>query len=107
GDVFGALRQHIAQLERKIVIAAYSDGSRDRLIGMMNHAGIPAKYETTILALEHGFVANDLAVLTEQDILGDRLTRRTRKKKSNNFLTEVSSLNVDDLVVHNDHGVGR
>lgn len=110
GDVFGALRQHMVELskdKRKIIIAAYSEGSRDRLIGMMNHAAIKPGYETALLALEHGFVANDLAVLTEQDILGDRLTRRSRKKKSDNFLKEVSSLNEGDLVVHIDHGVGR
>ena len=123
GDVFGALKIHLGQLAgegRKILIAAYSEGSKERLRGMMTHAGIPATRDCPaladlkkevgicILGLEHGFVASDLAVLTEQDILGDRLSRRkTRKKKSDNFLTEVSSLNEGDLVVHNDHGVGR
>ena len=47
-------------------------------------------------------------MLSEQDILGDRLTRKSSKrKKADNFLTEVSSLNEGDLVVHVDHGVGR
>jgi transcription-repair coupling factor (superfamily II helicase) len=110
-------------LPRKILIAAYSDGSKDRLKGMLEHTGIRIKdcvtYEEVrrtgakeiaiaVLGIEHGFVADDLAVLSEQDILGDRLTRRTtRRKKSDNFLTEVSSLNEGDLVVHNDHGVGK
>lgn len=110
GDVFGALKAHMAVLAsggRKIVIACYSEGSKERLKGMMDHADIQTKYEMAILGLEHGFVADDLAVLTEQDILGDRLTRRTRKRKSDNFLTEVSSLNEGDLVVHADHGIGR
>jgi transcription-repair coupling factor (superfamily II helicase) len=111
GDVFGALRTHLVHLvseKRKIMIACYSEGSLERLKGMMAHAGIAPMPDMVILGLEHGFVANDLAVLTEQDILGDRLTRRaSRKKKSNNFLTEVSSLNEGDLVVHTDHGIGR
>lgn len=110
GDVFGALKSHLAVLAsqgKKIVIACYSEGSKERLKGMMDHAAIQTKHEMVILGLEHGFVADDLAVLTEQDILGDRLTRRTRKRKSDNFLTEVSSLNEGDLVVHNDHGIGR
>jgi len=111
GDVFGALKTHLVHLaseKKKILIACYSEGSRERLTGMMAHAGIPHMPEMVILGLEHGFVANDLAVLSEQDILGDRLTRRaSRKKKSDNFLTEVSSLNEGDLVVHTDHGVGR
>lgn len=108
GDLFGSLKTHLAQLNRKTLIACYSEGSRDRLKGMMEHAGIQPMPEMVILGLEHGFVADDLAVLSEQDILGDRLTRRaSKKRKSDNFLTEVSSLNEGDLVVHVDHGVGR
>lgn len=111
GDVFGALKAHLVHLaseKRKTMVACYSEGSLERLKGMMAHAGIVQMPQMVVLGLEHGFVANDLAVLSEQDILGDRLTRRaTRKKKSNNFLTEVSSLNEGDLVVHTDHGIGR
>ncbi len=127
GDVFGALRTHLVHLasqNKKILIATYSEGTKDRLKGMMAHAGIVSvkdcvqerdvqtlkahEYGIGILSLEHGFVAGDLAVITEQDILGDRLARRQKKrKKSENFLTEVSSLNEGDLVVHVDHGVGR
>ncbi|PZQ48907.1 MAG: transcription-repair coupling factor [Micavibrio aeruginosavorus] len=111
GDLFGALRTHLIALasqKKKILIACYSEGSRERLRGMMEHAAIAPMPEMVILGLEHGFVSADLAILTEQDILGDRLTRRAgRKKKSDNFLTEVSSLNEGDLVVHLDHGIGR
>ena len=127
GDVFGALRAHIVNLSsqnKKVLIATYSEGSSTRLKGMMAHAGIvsikdcetfndiksinPHECGICILSLEHGFVADDLAVITEQDILGDRLARRQKKrKKADNFLTEISSLNAGDLVVHNDHGVGR
>ena len=62
----------------------------------------------TVLSLEHGFTAPDLAVLTEQDILGDRLARKaSKRKKADNFLREVSSLNEGDLVTHIDHGIGK
>ena len=54
-----------------------------------------------------GFEAPGLAVIGEQDILGDRLVRRTRGKRGSDVLTEVSSLSVGDLVVHSDHGIGR
>ncbi len=118
GDVFGELKKHILSLNRKIFIAAYSEGSKERLKGLMQHAGInAAEFESLkkidgvsigVLALEHGFVADDLAVITEQDILGDRLARKSKKRrKADNFLTEVSSLNEGDLVVHVDHGIGQ
>jgi transcription-repair coupling factor (superfamily II helicase) len=58
--------------------------------------------------LESGFEAGDLAVISEQDILGDRLVRQKRKsKRPQDFLTEVAALTPGDLVVHVDHGIGR
>jgi len=128
GDVFGALKAHIFDLWRdgvpRVVIAAYSEGSRERLATMMSVGGIddakdcagwddvkkikPPHVGMILLPLEHGFVAPDLAVITEQDILGDRLARRApKKRKADHFLTEVSSLAPGDLVVHIDHGIGR
>ena len=61
-----------------------------------------------VIGLEAGFVAGDLAVIGEQDILGDRLApQRRRKKRGANFLAEVAALSAGDLVVHVDHGIGR
>jgi len=58
--------------------------------------------------LEHGFTAPGLTVIAEQDILGDRLIRGAkRKRRAENFLSEVQSLSSGDLVVHVDHGIGR
>ncbi|MDD3021086.1 MAG: transcription-repair coupling factor [Alphaproteobacteria bacterium] len=127
GDLFGELGKYLVHLQqdgRKVLIACYSQGSRDRMRVMMEEggAGLPYPVDTwhqvkklktgqvgaALLHLEHGFVAHDLAIITEQDILGDRLSRKSgKKRKADNFLREVSSLNVGDLVVHIDHGVGR
>jgi transcription-repair coupling factor (superfamily II helicase) len=61
-----------------------------------------------VWALEYGFEAKGVTVVSEQDVLGDRLIRQTkRKKRAANFLTETQSLSPGDLVVHVDHGVGR
>lgn len=61
-----------------------------------------------VWALESGFETDDLAVVSEQDVLGDRLVRRAKKKRrADNFLAEATSLSVGDLVVHVEHGVGR
>lgn len=126
GDVLGAARDHIVAIgkTRTVIIACYSEGSRDRLKTMLDHAGLKdikncdtmaqvdklksGQVGMALLALEHGFITDDFAVLSEQDILGDRLARRaSKRKKADNFLTEVSALNEGDLVVHIDHGVGR
>ncbi len=143
GDVVGALKAHLQNLrasesrnlgkntseilgfgDSKILIACYSEGSRQRMHGLLEAGNIAdlvnidsaeqlkklQAHQTglTILSLEHGFTAPDLAILTEQDVLGDRLSRKAAKrKKADNFLREVSSLNEGDLVTHIDHGIGK
>ncbi|MEM6479241.1 MAG: DEAD/DEAH box helicase, partial [Pseudomonadota bacterium] len=122
-SLFGALSAHVkAMLEEKpVVIASYSEGARERLEGLIADEGIleavKIKDESgvkgrgvylAVWALEHGFEAPDMVVISEQDVLGDRLIRQSkRKKRAENFLTETQSLTPGDLVVHVDHGVGR
>ena len=61
-----------------------------------------------VLPLDHGFTAPEVAVLTEQDMLGDRLVRRKKRRKSADaFLAELAALTPGDLVVHADHGIAR
>ncbi len=127
GDLMGELKTHLSSLQdntRKVLIACYSEGSRQRVqtmldaVNITNLKAVDAAEELKklksheiglcILALEHGFTAPDLAVLTEQDILGDRLARKaSKKKKADNFLREVSSLDEGDLVTHIEHGIGK
>ncbi len=47
-------------------------------------------------------------VIGEQDILGDRLVRRSkRRKRASDFIAEATVLVGGDIVVHADHGIGR
>ena len=63
--------------------------------------------------LDEGFVADGqatgpLAVISEQDVLGDRLIRGAKKRRrADNFLRDTQSLTPGDLVVHVEHGIGR
>lgn len=109
----------------KPIIAAYSTGSRSRLASLLAEAGKAAplladswqealglaatgKPVAVVLPLEQGFANAELELLTEQDILGDRLVRRKKKRKdADAFLAELSALTPGDLVVHMDHGIGR
>ena len=122
-SLFGALATHINErlAAGPVVVASYSEGARERLAGLMEDEGLGETIEVTdfsrigksgihlaIWPLEHGFEADGLTVISEQDVLGDRLIRQTRKKRrAENFLTEAQSLTPGDLVVHVDHGVGR
>ncbi len=129
-SVFKALADHL-QKKRElgpVVIACWSEGARERLAGLLADEGIggatpiralrdlpgtPRAIGLAVWALDQGFEAENrdfghLTVISEQDVLGDRLIRAPRRKKrAENFLTEATSLSPGDLVVHVDHGVGR
>ena len=124
-NLFDALAAHLRTLlqDRQVVIASWSEGARERLKGLLIDQGITFAREVKdfrevpdgkgglflmIWPLEAGFTAPGLAVISEQDVLGDRLSAKPRKKrKAENFLRDAESLSVGDLVVHVEHGVGR
>ncbi|APX24842.1 transcription-repair-coupling factor [Salipiger profundus] len=130
-SLFGALADHVkAKMQGgPVLIASWSEGARERLTGLIEDEGlaeaIPVANGTRIgkrglhlavWALETGFEApwgdpknrQRITVISEQDVLGDRLIRAPKKKrKAENFLTEAQSLSPGDLVVHVDHGIGR
>jgi transcription-repair coupling factor (superfamily II helicase) len=61
-----------------------------------------------VLPIDHGFTTPDIALISEQDMLGDRLVRRQKRRKSADaFLAELAALTPGDLVAHQDHGIGR
>ncbi|QUL38895.1 transcription-repair coupling factor [Erythrobacter sp. JK5] len=116
--------QAIAKTGRKPLLAAYSTGSRSRIASILDEAGcrtaiadnwqealgLSAKGQVAamVLPLEAGFANDDLELLTEQDVLGDRLVRRKKKRKdSDAFLAELQALARGDLVVHIEHGIGK
>ncbi len=126
-NIFDALTAHVRSLQdqgKRTVIACWSEGSRDRLGQILEDHGLgtvkladtlaevvalPAKTSALcVLGIEHGFEVGNLAFIGEQDILGDRLVRKSRRKaKGANVITEATGLSEGDLVVHVDHGIGR
>ncbi|WP_439814410.1 transcription-repair coupling factor [Zavarzinia sp. CC-PAN008] len=126
-NVFDVAAGHITRLQdagRRTVVACTSTGARDRLATVMHDHAIPGVVRAdswrevqrldprnvalVVLPLERGFEAPDLAVISEQDLLGDRLVRQAkRSRRAENFLTEATALTPGDLVVHVEHGIGR
>jgi len=126
-SLFDAAAGHaraMVKTDRRVIVACWSEGSRERMGDMLSDHGVPrietvadwAEAQTlapgevalTTLGLERGFEAPSLVVIGEQDILGDRFVRPKRKsKRAADFLTELTSLSPGDFVVHVDHGIGR
>ena len=125
-NVYEAVAKHVADLRRagrKVVLASYTKGARERLANLLDDHGLKSHKQVEgwqealgsktqpallVLPLDHGFTTSDVAVLTEQDMLGDRLVRRRKKRKAADaFLAELATLSPGDFVVHAEHGIGR
>ncbi|APG62757.1 transcription-repair coupling factor [Sphingorhabdus lutea] len=110
---------------KNTIIACYTNGSRNRLAELFQEQGAKKivladgwqetlsyiakdKLVFTTLPIDHGFETSDYILLSEQDLLGDRLIRKKRaRKNADSFLEELAALNSGDLVVHEEHGLGR
>jgi transcription-repair coupling factor (superfamily II helicase) len=127
GNVYEAVKAHadaIRREGRRVAVASWSEGSRERLETILkDHDVSPLAAARDwmeflswnksiaglmVLGLEDGFETDEFALISEQDILGDRMVRRGRRnRKASDFINELSALTPGDLVVHVDHGIGR
>ena len=122
-DIFKAVGEHIRKRFSlgPVVMASGSEGARDRLAGLLADEGLvdvirvsdgsvigESGLHLAVWELDCGFEAPGMTVISEQDILGERLVRvSARRRRAENFLTEARSLTPGELVVHVDHGIGR
>jgi transcription-repair coupling factor (superfamily II helicase) len=125
-NLFSAYAAH-AETERgrgrAPMLAAWTRGSRERLVTLLRENRVaaepvddyyafqrlsPGTIGVGILGLERGFTAEKLSITAEQDLLGERIARPARKKKrADQFIADATQIEVGDLLVHQDHGIGR
>ncbi len=125
--LFDALSSYLTEKsEISRVISCLSEGARDRFIHLCDEHDVEGlipvddfpldaftkrHYGKTLIVVapfETGFESEMCVLLTEQDILGEKIRRaKTVKRKSDAFFQEMNQLSVDDLIVHRDHGIGR
>jgi transcription-repair coupling factor (superfamily II helicase) len=126
-NVFEAVSAHVLALQaagKRVAVALWSEGARERvshvladhkLYNLTPVADWPQALALpkpavalAVLGIESGFETHETVVVSEQDILGDRLVRPHRAaRRADNFIAEATSLVPGDLVVHVDHGIGR
>jgi transcription-repair coupling factor (superfamily II helicase) len=126
-NLFDKLVAHVGAKRdagRTVLITAWTEGSLDRLLQVTDEHGLarvrridrhadleslkPGEAAAAVLAIEGGFEIGDLVVIGEQDVLGDRLVRRAkRKRRGADYISEVSGLDEGSYVVHAEHGIGQ
>ena len=99
-------------------------GSRERLANLLREHGFQdaaqeddwaairrkpvGSVSLVTLGVERGFVADQLALVGEQDLLGERISRPPRRRKrADQFIAEATEIAEGDLVVHQEYGIGR
>ncbi|MBV9735332.1 MAG: DEAD/DEAH box helicase, partial [Acidisphaera sp.] len=125
----GAFQQFRSQAEawarqgRRVLVAAWTRGSRERIAHLLGENGFAAEpaggwaaaqrlaagtAAVAVLGLERGFVADGLAIVGEQDLLGERISRPPRRRKrADQFIADATEIAEGDLVVHQEYGIGR
>jgi transcription-repair coupling factor (superfamily II helicase) len=108
----------------RVAIAGYSAGSAERLSTLLREHGLSTAERVStwadflalpdrtvglfVLGLEHGFTLDGFTLITEQDILGERMVQsRPRRRQAEAFISNASELSPGDYVVHVEHGIGR
>jgi len=126
-NLFDAVVSHInasKRSDRRVLVSAWTEGARERLSHVLADHGLTTQKSIVtfqdvlslksgevgfaVWGLERGFETDELIVIGEQDILGDRLVRKARKaRRAQDIISEAAALSPGDLVVHMDHGIGR
>ncbi len=117
------LNNHLAIIYPKIIFCCLSEGFEERLTKLMIDYNIGCQKIDNLLEIEHikkdkmavcvmpinlGFYSNDLVFIGEQSLFGEKIYRQKNTvKNSQRLLEESLAINIGELVVHRNHGIGK
>lgn len=120
-ETYRILKDHLIQAPKQVIFAASSPGALEA----MKIAFDAAKIKTTlcaswdalpsdgtpsliVLPLDQGFETPQFQIITEEDLYGAKLAKKTRsnaRAKKRNLL-EISQFQEGDFLVHEEYGIG-
>lgn len=118
-DLFTEIADFVRSSTKKVIMTTLTEGAADRLCALFKEKQlsltqvndfksalkkVPAIW---VAPFETGFQTNDFLILTETDMFGERLQSLPKRRKAQDFITDISTLSMGDLVVHTQHGIGR
>ena len=123
-----ALQKFISTFKGKILFVAESAGRREALIDKLRSFKISVKHVdgwqeflnsevspcVLVAPMEYGLYLDNpaIAIITENQLSGEKVLQRRRRRKSaarelENIVNNLNELTIGSPVVHRDHGVGR
>lgn len=125
-EPMAALRRFIEEYPGRVLFSAESAGRREVLLEMLARLKLkPAEVEgwptfvagserlgITVAPLDEGLFVDDLVLIAESQLFGQRVLQRRRREKArdgaaDNVIKNLTELHEGAPVVHIDHGVGR
>ncbi|MGB4072971.1 transcription-repair coupling factor [Pseudomonas sp.] len=125
GEPLAALRRFIEEHPGRVLFCAESAGRREVLLELLARLKLkPNEFDSwpsftaskerlgiCIAPLDDGLLLEDLALVAESPLFGQRVMQRRRREKSrdggDNVIKNLTELREGAPVVHIDHGVGR
>ncbi|MCQ4275280.1 transcription-repair coupling factor [Stutzerimonas degradans] len=125
GEPLGKLRQFLESYPGRVLFTAESAGRREVLLellarlklrpqeveGWSGFLGSDQRLAITIAPLDEGLLLDELALIAESPLFGQRVMQRRRREKGrgdgDNVIKNLTELREGSPVVHIDHGVGR
>lgn len=124
-EPLAALRRFIEEYPGRVLFSAESAGRREVLLELLARLKLKPvevagwkeftesreRLAITIAPLDEGLLLDDLALVAESPLFGQRVMQRRRREKSrdggDNVIKNLTELREGAPVVHIDHGVGR
>ena len=125
GEPLAALRRFIEEYPGRVLFCAESAGRREVLLELLARLKLkprevegwpafvasPERLNICIAPLDEGLLLDDLALIAESPLFGQRVMQRRRREKGreggDNVIKNLTELREGAPVVHIDHGVGR
>ena len=122
-SIIDAFKLYAEGASNKICIACNSEGSLDRIGRMLQLDDIEYKVissyqellsssfntiSLSLISLDNGFIYQDITFFSESDLFGRKLIQKPKKKKNTiKFFQEFNAIEVGELLVHLEYGIGR
>ena len=118
-DIFAAVSEFVHGFSKKVIFSVTTGGAGQRILAQLKENNLfLSEVDSWSQALKHapslliapfetGFETDEYLLITETDMFGERIIRPPKKKRAENFIADISTLNIGDLVVHPTHGIGR
>lgn len=125
GEPLAALRRFIEEYPGRVLFCAESAGRREVLLELLARLKLkprevegwpafvasPERLNICIAPLDEGLLLDELALIAESPLFGQRVMQRRRREKGreggDNVIKNLTELREGAPVVHIDHGVGR